>query len=444
MPDGADHKENQDIFTNYFRFVSDTEPPVIYHRWSYLTSLSALLGRKVHVELGHFRIFPNLYVMLLGEPATRKSTSIKMVKRLVAGSGYSTFAFDKTGKEKFLLDLEGVEDDTHLGPGNTKMKDKDNDYDTSTTAQNLWGDESGEPREVFIVADEFNEFIKPGDTEFHTTLGNMWDWDNESGAFTQRLKTSRSVSIFQPTITLLSGSTPDLFAKAFPPEAIGTGFLSRMLLIHGERSGRRIPFPSAPDSVLGASISAYFAAVRDQAGRGSNSGLVGKSVSATEMLSDIYMNPTPIPDLRFKAYNERRFTQLLKLCLILAVAKFKAEIGVEEVIQANTYLTHAEFLMPKAMGEFGKNQNSDIANRVVDYLDRATKPISMKELWSEIGRRDLKDQRELASIVGGLVAGDKVQVITGQLNGFLPKKQVRKIPRHVDWSLLSKEEEQML
>lgn len=443
MPDGSDHHTTQDIFTNYFQFVADTEPPVIYHRWCYLSSLGALLGRKVHVELGHFRIFPNLYVMLLGEPAARKSTSIRMAKKLVAASGYDKFAFDKTGKEKFLLDLEGVEDDTHLGPGNTKVKDKTNGYD-SVTASNLWGDESGEPREVFIVADEFNEFVKPGDTEFHTTLGNLWDWDNENSPFTQRLKTSRSVTIFQPTISLLSGNTPQLFAKAFPPEAIGTGFLSRMLLIHGERSGRLIPFPSPPDAVLGSSIAAYLSAVQERAGRGTNSGLVKKTSGAHAMLSEIYMQPTPIPDIRFKAFNERRFTQLLKLCLILACAKFKNEIDVEDVVQAQTYLSHAEALMPKAMGEFGKNKNSDVANRVMEYLDKAVKPISARELWSEVGIRDLRDQRELAEIIGGLVGADKVQVVHGQIPGFLPKKQVRKTPKYVDWSILSREERDML
>jgi len=373
--------------------------------------------------------------MLLGEPAARKSTSVKMLRKLLASSGYGNFAADKTSKEKFLLDLEGITEDVETYG---KRKTDNKGYDP-ITAENLWGAEGTDPREVFIVADEFNEFAGSGNMEFYTTLGNLWDYDNPTQPFTQRLKNSRSVSIYQPTISLLSGNTPELFARAFPPEAIGSGFLSRLLLIHGERSGRRITFPPPPDLVLGESLTSHFRALREY-----KPGEVTKSIGAEKLLDKIYQEEEPPTDVRFKAYQQRRFTQLMKISLILAVARFQSQIEEENVLEANTILSHAELLMPKAMGEFGKSKNSDIANKVISVIERATRPITIKEIWVQV-HRDLPSPKELPDILAGLVQADKLQIVTGQRhNGYLPKKAPRREPKYVDWNLLTQEERDMI
>ena len=430
--------EPGEIFRNYLQYTEATEPPIIYHRWCYISILSAILARKAHVAHGHFRVFPNLYIMLLGEPAARKSTSIKMAKKLLASTGYDTFSADKTSKEKFLLDLEGITDE-QLEPssasGNSRKSSKT--YD-ATTAENLWGTDGAEPREVFIVADEFNEFAGAGNTEFYTTLGNLWDWDNESQPFTQRLKNSRSIQIFQPTISILAGNTPELFARAFPPEAIGSGFLSRLLLIHGERSGRKITFPPPPDAVLGESLRKYLAQLQVF-----SPGELTVSSEAAAMLDSIYQGAEDMNDIRFKAYTNRRFTQLLKLCTIFTCARFRAQIGVAEVLEANTILSHAEVLMPKAMGEFGKSKNSDVANKIMDVLERATKPMTNHEIWKQV-HKDLNSIKDLVDLLGGLVQADKIQVLQKPYPGFLPRKTVRKDPAMVDWSFLSAEERNMI
>lgn len=435
MFDGGDGKKD-DVFEKYLAYTAETEPPTIYHRWCYLASLGALIGRKAWIVQGHGRIFPTLYLMLLGEPATRKSTSIKMSKKLVSAAGYSSFSGDKTTKEKFLEDLEGVTEDITDAKGKAK-------YD-AVTAEALWGSSSeGEPREVFIVADEFNDFTSPGNTDFYTTLGNLWDWDDPNLPYSSRLKNSKSISIYQPTISLLSGNTPELFAKAFPPESIGSGFLSRLLLIYGERSKRKITFPPPPDSILQNFLVNFLHRLHT-----TEAGEVSLSPGAREVLDDIYQNgDDPVQDIRFKGYNNRRFTHLLRICLIIAVSKFKNEISADDVIQANTILSHAEILMPKALGEFGKNKNSDIADKVMNVIDKSFKPISIREIWRDIGGVSvLPKMADLSDMLQGMLAADKVQMVNSPTtgNGFLPKKVPKKLPKHVDWDYLTLEEKEML
>jgi len=54
--------------------------------------------------------FPISTFMLIGEAGARKSTSIKLVKKLLGASGYTDFSANKTTKEKFLVDLQREED----------------------------------------------------------------------------------------------------------------------------------------------------------------------------------------------------------------------------------------------------------------------------------------------------------------------------------------------
>ena len=84
------------------------EAPVIAHRWSALCVLAALMERRIWIKQGMFKVYPNMYVQLLGEPASKKSTSIKTAKRLLRLTGYDNFASEKTSMEAFLQSLHDM------------------------------------------------------------------------------------------------------------------------------------------------------------------------------------------------------------------------------------------------------------------------------------------------------------------------------------------------
>jgi hypothetical protein len=424
------------LIEDYIEYCRETESPYIYHRWCAIAAIGAIVGRKLYLEFGDDKIHPNLYIMLLGEPAARKSTAIKKLKRMVGASGYDNFGADKTTKEKFLLDLEGAIEDFE-----GKGMSPDQIYD-SVTSQNLWGDGSlpTEPREVFIVADEWNEFTTPGNSEFYTTLGNFWDWNDDRKPFTQRLKNTKSVCIWQPTVSILGGNTPEKFAEAFPPAIIGGGFLSRMLLIHGERSGRKYDIPPTPDRETTEQLITRFQTIRSR-----TFGAAVVEPSARTILKEIYeTRGDAVDDVRFKGYNNRRHTQLLKLCLIIAAGNNTNILGREIVITAHTYLSASERFMARSIGEFGKARNSDVANKIMDVLDKATMPVGVKEIWKHI-HQDLDKVSLLADIMQSLQIAERViYVKDGVSPGYLPKKAFTAKQMHVDWSLLTQEERDAL
>lgn len=415
-----------DLISEYLDYVKETEPPYVFHRWSCITSIGALLGRNFYLPFGHSRIFPNIYCMFIGDAASRKSSAIKINKKLLGAADYENFGADKTSKEKFLLDLEGLTPDEPGATGGT--------YD-ATTATNLWeGKDFREPREVFIVADEWNEFAGTGNLEFYTLLGNLWDWDDERRDYSYRLKNSKSVSIFQPTVNILGGNTPENFAKAFPPEIIGQGFLSRMILVHGEKSGRKYTIPLTPTTEATNKIVSSLKSIRS-----TPTAAATISPRAIAMLDSLYREWTEIDDVRFKSYSNRRFTQLLKLSLIFTASRGLREIDEDIVVAANTTLSASEAVMPKALGEFGKSKNSDIANKVMDVLNRSNRALGLKDIWKHVVG-DLERMGQLTDILQALLQAEKVLLVTGK--GWLPRNKRYETQRFVDWSLLTSEEQE--
>jgi hypothetical protein len=408
---------HEDLFSHYLDYASSTEVPMFFHRWSMIAGLGAYLGRDYYFSHGHFTVNPNIYCMLIGSPGTRKSTAIKLVKSILTKAGYQTIAADKTTKEKFLLDLAG-DDGANLD---------------DILESDIFGGPSDKVCECLIGADEFNEFIGHGNTEFISLLGSLWDYE---GVYKNRIKTGKSISINNPTISILGGNTPTGFAQAFPTEIIGQGFFSRLLLIYGEPNGRKITFPKSPDTSATAELIKYLHAIKSNCVGGATLEPLAES-----LLDKIYKSWGGVDDVRFESYSNRRFTHLLKLCLIHSAARLGRSISEADVIYANTVLSHTEHLMPKALGEFGKAKNSDVSHKILQCLDGVVAPVPMKDLWKQV-QQDLDKMRDLGDILQKLVAAEKIQAVNG---GFLPFKKLKLevTDGTVDFSLLHLEEREL-
>lgn len=415
----------QNLFDEYFDLLGKTESPIICHRWSLITCIGAMIGRQAWLPFGPSKIFPNTYAMIIGESGTRKSTAIKLSKRLLSKAGYENFSAQKTTKEKFLMDLEGLQGD-------------EDQVGASAVMENLFGpggEAGGEPKEVFIVADEFNDFMSCRDLEFQSLLGSLWDWDDEDKAWKHRLKNSASLNIYQPTISILGGNTHENFAAMFPPEAIGQGFLSRMLLIYCEPTGVRIPTPSPLDPMK---EKAFLEKLRSL--KLTFRGPIPWTKKAYAIYEVLYNTFKPLEDIRFNPYSTRRHVHLIKLCLICAAARGSREIGVEDILLANTTLGYLEHFMPKALGEFGRAKNNDVANTILQILAKTDMPQDQKALMTQV-RSNIDRPEDLAKLLQMLLDAGKIQYVKSKstgIQGFILKNKVLGQERqmYVDYSLL--------
>lgn len=394
------HAGKKDFFSTYLNYTSDSEVPVSFHRWSAVAGIGAILERNIYVELGNSHIYPNEFSMLIGTAATRKSSAIKLMKRLLRESGYDTIAAEKTSKEKFLLDLAGESD-----AGSDNILER-----------NIFGsdDNSSDLRTMAIFPDEANDFFGISNMEFLSMLGSMWDWHGPP--YSNRIKTGVSVCIPNPTISILSGNTPTGFAAAFPPEIIGQGFFSRLLLIYGESNGRKIAFPKVPHPAETLEVTNFLKEIKSY-----YYGKMEYVGDAKSLLTKIYEQAEPMEDARFDSYSGRRFTHLLKLCLVVAASKLETGITSDTVIQANTYLSYAESLMPKALGEFGKSRNSDVTHKVLSFIEHGNNGcgVKLQDIMKTVSA-DLDKPADMGDIIRKLSVAEKIQSVGGY---FLPMKK---------------------
>lgn len=426
---GDNLSDTPNFINLYLQYTAKTECPTFFHRWCAVSCLGAYLGRRIHFNHGHFTLHPNLYTMLVGSPGTKKSSAIKIGAKLLKQAGYNTFAAKKTRQEKFLTDLAEQSEAKHIALAGGI----DSSYELLD--QNLFGSsgdeatlyEGRDPAECLVAADEFNNFIGLNNLDFISILGELWDYE---GVYDYKLKTAKSVFIPNPTISILGGNTPTGLSQCFPPESIGQGFFSRLLLVYAEPSGIKYTFPPEPDAELQANLIAKLHEIKLKM-----HGALSLTEEARELLEVIYTKWKGVGDIRFEHYANRRLTHLLKLCLIMTAARIGKEITKQDVIEANTLLTFTEQLMPKALGEFGRARNSVSAHKLMELLDRADEPISIQAMWKAL-HQDLDSRNQLHELLNDLQVAEKIQCVNG---GFLPYKMPLHagIPEAVDWNLLS-------
>ncbi len=398
-------------YFNYLDYPNNTEASLTIHRWCAISLIGAWLGRQFTLPFGFFNFIPNQYIQIVGEPATKKSTAIKIATKLLIKAGYTTFAPEKTSMQQFLIDLNNL----------TWGADDSEESEDIQLEKNIFG--SSNPRETaeslpvaetFIASDEFIDFIGINNIDFISLLGTLWDYD---AVYSLRLKHSKAVYINRPTINIISGNTHEGFHQAFPPDMQGKGFFSRLLLIHSEPTHRKIHRPHPPCKEKEQLLINYLFKIKETC--------IGEAIitdEADELCAYIYEHWKPMTDARFKKYAGRRYTHLLKLAMICAAARISKIIEKKDILMANTLLTYAEYSMPKAMGQFGKGRNSAATHKILDIISSAQDPVSMKTIIKEL-HHEVDNLSILNDLINSLRVADKIQVTSD--GHFLPKREQR-------------------
>lgn len=394
------------LMTEYLKHYEATEIPQIYSRWSLLSIVGANSGSSVYFNFGGKHIRPNLYVMLMGPSGARKSTAIEKARDLLRTVSDIPIAASKTSKEKFIEDLAGV--------GNSFV-DEEGTY------------------QVAVMADEGNEFFGLNNIEFLSMLGSLWD----TKRYDYRTRGGVSVEIHNPVVSILSGNTPTNFAKAFPPEIIGQGFFSRLIVVYGKESPNRIAFPQDLGS-LDHFIDAF------QKIQIHCIGEMHFTPEAKAAATELYKTWVGYDDPRFESFGQRRHTHLIKLCMCVALLKQSMSMDVDTLIEANTYLTHVEALMPKALGEFGRAKNSALSHQVLTAVESIYKntyaPVDQVDIWRAVAQ-DVESRSQLSEILRNLQDTRKIVSVDGRvLPQANPGVDRLKESKFIDLSLLTEQE----
>ena len=192
-------KINNETIRKYLRYVADTEPPVLHHIWSLVGVMSANLGRRCYYELGCLTIFPNQYILLVGDPGVRKSTAMGYAKRFIKNNSRIRIAPDDTGGQRQGLISamlgEGMDDDFV----EELLTEGLGELDSSDIAVPI-RPHSDDRHTMFVYASEFASFLGQSSYELIVFLTKTWDGEDHN----YTLKNSKCI-LEKPLINLLGG-----------------------------------------------------------------------------------------------------------------------------------------------------------------------------------------------------------------------------------------------
>ncbi len=204
------------LLESYLRATIHQESPVDFHTWTCISLIAAALGRQCFCNMGMWEIYPNLYIILIGESAiTHKSTAIKMGMR----------PFRKALPEVNLL------------------AQKMSPEALINALANISKAPDGEGRsEAYIESSELSNLLGQSrlDDTFLKLLTEMWD----SPDYFSYATLGRGVEkLTDVCLNLLGGSTPSWLRNSVPETALEGGFFSRLILVQRPPKGEKNPRP---------------------------------------------------------------------------------------------------------------------------------------------------------------------------------------------------------
>ncbi len=209
---------------SWLYYNSGNEAPERFWRWAGLSLLGHIAGRKIYYRHGKWDIFPFLYVGLIGDAGSGKSSAKSEVKSVIVTEfpGYM-FSASIQSREHIV---------TEMGKPECERVWKN---PLSTTGQ------LDSYRPYYIIANEFQNFLSVDPVNMVAFLTDIFD----ENFFSTGFKNTASDSFTNPLVSILACGTPDWLMSELKINLFSGGLGRRLILVCDE-SGTPCPDPAPP------------------------------------------------------------------------------------------------------------------------------------------------------------------------------------------------------
>lgn len=347
---------------NYAIYSSGNEAPSIYHKWAGICTLASFVSRKVWVEQGFFTVYPNLYVIFVGNPGNGKSTAMKISRDLVR-----TFDPDNCPIVPSSITRESLTKD--LGDSGQKY----------VKTYHFEGEEVPyTPANIFA-----NEIVtllgsNPiGMIEFFT---DIWDEDK----FEVNTKNAGKDSIPKPAVNICGCMTPEITNNLLKENIISGGFARRCIFVYANRRGEPVPIPTITEEQLKA---------RDACLRWGKelTTVVGEfewAPDAKQLFIDWYKENHAFvasnTDVWLNGYYTSKNALVLKVAILLSLSESVVlTLQKRHVQESLDLLAETELDMGRVFAGTGRNAEANLAMRIMTMIDSAPdKKVKEKKVLS--------------------------------------------------------------
>ena len=365
---------NKNFCTEYRILTEKTEIPPTFNGWCSLIAISMALGRRVFLDMGPFRIYPNMYVVLVGASGNvRKSTGLAIVRNL----------------------LNTLKPPPQVIPQKITPQKLVESLKTNAVA--------------CLLTDELTNFLNAGAAELGmlTLLTEFYDCADK---FETATLGRGKETLTNTQMGILACTTPEELRKAVSHDAIGSGLTSRFLFVYETQRGEPVTFPTYIPRQLEARqfCSDYLQSVL------AISGQVVLNAECRAWCEKCYnercYNSPMLQDPNLAGYASRRFTHILKLATVLSVGtRLSLELDLVALTTAERLLEHNEDYLYKIIRILTMNDKGATLHFVLSLINRFRK-IERHQLMALTSHRI--DTRELTDIIETLRSANQVRIMS--------------------------------
>ena len=350
---------------SYMEYTHKNESPSNFHYWTALWALSAAIERKAWLDFGYFTIYPNLFVILTGPPASHKGTAAGIANKIVTK-------------------VEGI----NIGPDVTSIQSLI--YDLGEVKK---GEGTQAHCSMALLSTEWSTFLGDRDRYLCNMMCKLYDCDERFKKGTKTQGTDRLQNVY---LTMLACSTAKQIGDCLPHSAIGGGFTSRCIfVVEDEAKHKRNPRPrlTQHEKHLKECL------IHDlQHIHNTLTGSFSFTYGGGEFFDDWYINRKEMLEIdeKFHHYCDRKPIHVESVAMLLSAARGDSmRIGAGEIADSIQLLDSIEPRMPEALGGVGLSSTSPVISMIVALL-RKNKKLTTRQLQGYLIRDADKDELKLA------------------------------------------------
>ena len=372
---------------NFVSLFDGTEVPDRFATWAGLSCLSAVLERRVWIDMNIFVIYPNMFIVFVADAGRmRKSTAAAMTRKLLSkvDPGPRMIA-QKTTPEGLIDALRIVRTDSQ----------------TEILRETCGG---------IVIANELVTFINRDTYErgLGALMIELWDCPDK---YEYRTRNRPTEEIHFGHLSLLGATTIHSLRDAIPLAAMGDGFSSRTVFVYVDKAAPPVPRPIQSPTFKRTEQELILHLQR----LSSLEGPITFSDEAAEFFDIEYKrfyNSEFFDDPQFQSYASRRDKHLLKVGMCLMAADGEGmELTYKHLFGAKMLLEDVESKMRAVFDRIAMTDSGSLMEEVFDCIRNSEDGIVLRSvILRKLGHK--MSAQELAKITETLVVSQRVTIDT--------------------------------
>ena len=336
-----------DWITSFMDLTNDSEPPLLFRKWTGISAIASALQRKVKIDLGiSLTFYPNMYIVLVGPSATGKGTAMKYASDIIEQIPNIRLSAQATSLQALIRRMK----ETNL-----------TDIDFSTGEQQHHSS-------LTIFSTEFTVFLGYHNRELMAALCEWYDCHNRWVYETISRSKEEIIGVW---VNLLGGTTPDSIQSSLPIESIGGGLTSRIIFVVEEKKHKLVIFPGMPPEMI--TLQEHLVYDLEQIGKLSGTFSYEQDfIDAYTVWCEYADEHPPFNDRKFDGYCGRRRKHLMSLSMVSNASRTDTMVlEVADLERAIQLLAEVEVKMGTVFKGMGKSDISSLIQEAVVYVENS-------------------------------------------------------------------------